>query len=155
MHELLRSPSSSWPFNHSSEIHQTWHLEQGLGWEHENRQLHFKYLLGTWTLISSLQHVTFWWSSKPNVNSSLNDIKKFVHDKYVKRKFVDPNEDFDPLTKVKKGISIEKPEKDNGNAKPNNVIDTNPVKPTAPGLKETPKKNQYHTVKESTLNFNK
>lgn len=39
------------------------------------------------------------------------EIKKFVVDKYVKRKFVDPDEEFDPLTKVKKGLSIVKPEK--------------------------------------------
>jgi hypothetical protein len=39
--------------------------------------------------------------------------------------------------------------------KPNNVIDSNPPKPLGQTLKETPKKQQYHTVKESTLNFNK
>ncbi len=45
------------------------------------------------------------------MNSSLNDIKKFVFDKYVKKKYVNPDEEFDPLTKLKKGISVMKPEK--------------------------------------------
>jgi hypothetical protein len=40
----------------------------------------------------------------------LTDIKKFVYDKYVKKKYVDPNEEYDPLTKLKKGIyTPEKP----------------------------------------------
>lgn len=43
-------------------------------------------------------------NTKPNVNSSLNEIKKYVFDKYLKKKFIDSNEELDPLTKLKKGV---------------------------------------------------
>ena len=40
---------------------------------------------------------------KPNLSSSLNQIKKFVQDKYVKRIYANPNKE-DPITELKKGI---------------------------------------------------
>lgn len=44
----------------------------------------------------------------------MTDIKKFVFDKYVKKKYVNPDDEYDPLTKLKKGLySIDKPERDN------------------------------------------
>lgn len=39
--------------------------------------------------------------SKPTINSSLNDIIKFVQDKYLKRKYVDPEQPLDPLKRSK------------------------------------------------------
>jgi hypothetical protein len=58
-----------------------------------HRQFDFKPILGKSTLRHANAHVNIPSSfSKPTVNSSLNEIKKFVYDKYVKRKYVDPNE---------------------------------------------------------------
>lgn len=39
---------------------------------------------------------------KPNFNSSLQDIKKFVHDKYVKRLYAMPDQDH-PISNLKNG----------------------------------------------------
>jgi hypothetical protein len=41
---------------------------------------------------------------KPNPNSTLNEIKKFVYDKYVKRLYAISGED-DPITNLKNGKS--------------------------------------------------
>lgn len=43
-------------------------------------------------------------SRKPNPSSSLNDIKKFVYDKYVRRLFAQPNQD-DPITNLRNNKS--------------------------------------------------
>lgn len=43
-------------------------------------------------------------ASKPNINTSLSDIIKFVQDKYVKKKYADPNEPLDPLKRAKMGL---------------------------------------------------
>ena len=70
----------------------------------------------------------------------------------MKRKFIDPEEEFDPLTKLKKGLTIVKAEKEHYISKSNNVIDSNQIKPVFQKPKETAtkdsaKKHQYHTVK--------
>jgi hypothetical protein len=57
--------------------------------------------LGAWTnrhQTHSVRHYSF---RKPTINSSLNDIVKFVQDKYVKRKYVDPDQPLDPLKRSK------------------------------------------------------
>lgn len=43
--------------------------------------------------------------SKPNINTPLNEIIKFVQDKYVKKKYADPNEALDPLKRYKMGLT--------------------------------------------------
>lgn len=55
----------------------------------------------------------------------MTDIKKYVFDKYVKKKYVNPDEEYDPLTKLKKGLySLDKPERDEGSL-PKINIDNN------------------------------
>ena len=45
-----------------------------------------------------------------------------MFDKYVKKKYVNPDEDYDPLTKFKKGLySLDKPERDEGSTPKINV----------------------------------
>ena len=53
------------------------------------------------TARSLLERVPFATLSKPNINSSLNDIIKFVQEKYVSRRFADPKHDLDPLKRPK------------------------------------------------------
>ncbi|CAM6004306.1 unnamed protein product [Sphagnum balticum] len=47
--------------------------------------------------------------SKPNVNTPLPEIIKFVHDKYVKRKYTDLDAPADPLSLHKQGLAPFRP----------------------------------------------
>jgi hypothetical protein len=75
--------------------------------KHEHWELNRKQILGSWSVYKFWRKpVIFDISRKPNANSSLTEIKKFVYDKYVKKKYVDQNEKYDPLIKVKMGIPL-------------------------------------------------
>lgn len=100
MHELRRRPPRTRSLDHSRQVHQARHLEQGLALKHAARQHRSQRVLGE-TAGSHPQRVPLLPPSKPNINSSLNDIIKFVQEKYIARKYADPKHHLEPLKRPK------------------------------------------------------
>lgn len=74
--------------------------------KHAYRQFNSKSILGSRTHIKRSESVTKFKIRKPNTNSSLDAIIKYVQDKYVRKLYVDPNQQLDPLKKAKSGQGI-------------------------------------------------
>lgn len=79
-------------------------MEPRLAGEHADRQHGAQRVLGARVDGGRPRQVTALPRSKPNINTSLSDIIKFVQDKYVKKKYADPNEPLDPLKRAKMGL---------------------------------------------------
>jgi hypothetical protein len=101
LHELFGGAPLPGPDHDARSLDEAGHLEQGVGGEHADREYGVERVLGARTLGHQPDGVRRPSLSKPTINSSLNDIIKFVQDKYVKRKYVDPEQSLDPLKRSK------------------------------------------------------
>jgi hypothetical protein len=70
---------------------------------HAGRQLSPQPVLGKSARGRRPHNVTETTFSKPNSNSSLDAIIRYVQDKYVRKLFVDPHDPIDPLKRTKSG----------------------------------------------------
>ena len=85
LHELLRCSSSPWPIRYPRQIYKTGYLEQGLALAHANRQYNYQQILRTFALSNHQQVFGELIFRKPNINTPLTEIKRFVHEKYVRK----------------------------------------------------------------------
>lgn len=121
MHELFGSTPGFRAVYNEGEVHATGQLEPRLVVEHADRELDFKRVLGAsagWRTKCQVIHVLL---SKPTTNTPIENIIKFVHDKYVKKLYANSKDSKDPLQiyKHNKTLPLQSPPQPPQPPKPN------------------------------------